>query len=171
MGNIRFDTQISNLFCAECNAWWGKLENVTGRQLYGFVHGRGRLTAEPARRWALFFAAKILWFYRNTGRLKEGPLAEFFQSLRDPTIEVPSPVRLGLVGSSPRTWQWSALASNDFAFWSFWGVLFFILRMGGELPFRTVELGEGLSRSQLPLVRTSELLRLSEFSDIAERFH
>jgi hypothetical protein len=167
---ILFDDSIVNLMCGPCNNRWANdLERSAGPNLYAFVHENGAVEGRLLRRWVWFFAIKMWWYKEATTVLQSGALQPIMRRLANPASNMLLYTRVARLDASPNVWRfgWAHSTSKQdirFEFW-FWGITFFALgQQLGEprLPFKTIELTDGVTAAYLPTVRLAALAQLPE---------
>lgn len=155
---------VENLICADCNGTWAReLEEEAGEALYQFVHLH-RPAAGVLRPWAFFYAIKLWWTQRRAEELRCGDLVPVLRAIRDER-DVPTSIRVAQMRGSH--WNYASLGGvwhGDPPHITFiiWGVVFIVTRVPKEtpVPWPSVELEKGITRSHLPVLHRSDLVQL-----------
>ncbi len=167
---ILFDDYIENLVCQQCNNLWAnQLKQQAGPNLYGFVHEDGPADGRLLRRWVWFFAIKMWWYRERTEALRWGDLHPVLSRLANPETQVLMYTRVARLNADPATWRFGWARSTvrpdiRFQFW-FCGIAFFALAQGSgmpRLPFKTIELTEGMTVADVPTIRLAAFAQLPE---------
>lgn len=155
---------VENLLCRDCNGEWARrLEEEAGAALYQFVHLH-RPASPILRAWAFFFAIKLWWSQRRAEALRWGDLLPVLRAIRDDR-DVPTSIRVAQVRGSH--WNFASTAGRwvgdpPHIVFIIWNVVFIVTRIpkGQPVPWPSVELEAGITRSALPVLGRPDLRAL-----------
>lgn len=161
---IYLDVYVENLICEDCNRKWAKLlEEEAGPNLYQFIHLH-RPAQAILREWSFYFAIKLWWANRRAEALRWGDLVPVLRAITERSgLDVA--IRVARVQGSH--WNFASMAGRwigDPPHLTFiiWGVVFIVTRLpkGTDLPWPSIELEEGVTRVELPVLTRSQLADL-----------
>jgi hypothetical protein len=157
---------VENLICRECNQSWAReLEEEAGNALYQFIHLH-RSAQAVLREWSFYFAVKLWWAQRRAEALRWGDLVPVLRAISG-RVGPPSSIRVAQVRG--RRWEFASMAggwAGDPPHITFIirGVVFIVRRLpkGTDVPWPSVELEAGVTRSTLPVLQGADLRHLFE---------
>jgi hypothetical protein len=162
---IHLTVYVENLICRECNGTWAReLEEEAGEALYQFVHLH-RPAQAILREWSFYFAVKLWWAQRRSEALHWGELVPVQRAIRERTgLDVS--IRVGRAQGSHWEFATSGGWVGDPPHITFviWGVVFIVTQLpkNTDVPWPSIELEKGVTRSKLPILSTSDLTSLFE---------
>ena len=155
---------VENLICKECNQTWAReLEEEAGEALYQFVHLH-RPAQAVLREWTFYFAVKLWWAQQRAEALRWGDLVPVLRAIRERS-GLGTSIRVAQVRGSH--WEFASMSGGwvgDPPHMTFiiWGIVFIVTRLpkGTDVPWRSIELEAGVTRSKLPVLSLTELNHL-----------
>lgn len=176
-GHIRrfsFNMAIEDLLCQACNDLAGKLERRAAPSLRAFLYEDAPADGPLLRQWAFYFAMKLWLAEPFASNLADGPLQPVFSKLLRDSANVSTRIRVAQLKPSGdpiyrflHVTQRDAARGFEYVMWCTDGLLWFALPVGLLDPVpepvsnvRTVELDDGMRRSNLPRLRPRNLAAL-----------